>query len=476
VKRSSKAVNSAFMLAGQFIGKGSLFVSVMFLSRFLSDADFGGLLFSIVLGQVYLFLSDMGISLVLNRRSSINPSDTQELLSTSVTLRIMLSLLGFPLLMLAGYLLDIPSEKMFILGIIGLSVIFDSFAEMLYSIFRAGEKMVYESVSRILKGVIGLLGVLLVIHLNLGVIAIAFTYLIRTVVAFVASLIGIRRKGYIILPLYDIGKLKELFIASLPLGIMGLLTIVHQRVDNVLIRQMLGENAVAAWQECIRIVELSILLVVPTLLPGALFPSLCRAFRDGGYERQTGYMARIFTGLAVALSLSVVSTGDRFLRFIWGSGYLRNISSTELQLCLYLSVAGLAAVYLMNILLASLLAVNRVKIVIPVTALALILVIGGNLLLMPLIGLPSAGIFYLSGNLFILICYLVFLKLRGYSLPILREALIAILVSLPVFIAIPLINSLSFLPALMIPVLLYIPIWYFSGGAIAIKETFYHER
>jgi hypothetical protein len=64
IKKSSKAANSAFMLAGQFIGKGSLFVSVMLLSRYLSDSDFGGLLFSIVLGQVYFFLSDMGVSLV----------------------------------------------------------------------------------------------------------------------------------------------------------------------------------------------------------------------------------------------------------------------------------------------------------------------------------------------------------------------------------------------------------------------------
>ena len=50
VQRSSKAANTGFMLVGQFIGKGSLFVSIMFLSRYLSDWDFGGLLFVIVLG------------------------------------------------------------------------------------------------------------------------------------------------------------------------------------------------------------------------------------------------------------------------------------------------------------------------------------------------------------------------------------------------------------------------------------------
>ena len=256
---------------------------------------------------------------------------------------------------------------------------------------------------------------------------------------------------------------------------MGIVTIVHQRVDNILIRQMLGENAVAAWQECLKIVELMLLLVVPTLLPGALFPSLCRSFRDGGYQQQTGNMARIFTGLAVLLALSVLSTGDRFLRFIWGSEYLRNINSSELLLSLYLCITGLAIVYLMNILITSLLAVNKIKIVIPVTTTALILVIGGNLLLMPVIGLPSAGIFYVAGNLLIVVSYWVFLKWKGYSLPIWREAFISIFVSLPAFVLIPLINNLPFLPALLIPPLIYLPIWWFFGGGKAIRELFPHS-
>lgn len=444
----------------------------MFLSRYLSDTDFGCFLFSIVLGQMYLILSDMGVSLILNRRSSMRPADTQELLSTSLTLKIILSLLGLPLLILAGFLLNMSSERMLVLGIIGISVFFESFAELFYSVFRAREKMVYESISRITKGITGVIAVLLVIQFNLGLIAIAFAYVVRTIAALVSAIKGLRAIGFSVLPNIDKGKLKELLISALPLGIMGMVTVVHQKADNILIRQMLGENAIAVWQECLRIVELMLLIAVPTLLPGALFPSLCRTFRDGGYQQQTGYMARIFTGLAVVPALSILSTGERFLRFVWGSEYLRDISSQDMQLCMYLCLAGLAIVYLMNILLASLLAVNRIRIVIPVTTAAMILVIGGNLLLMPVIGLPSAGIFYVAGNLLMLVCYWVFLKWRGYSLPIWREALISILASVPAFAVIPLTRKLPFIPALLIPAIIFIPIWWFSGGGKAVHEVF----
>ena len=463
------------MFAGQFIGKGSLFVSMMFLSRYLSDGDFGGLLFSIALGQMYLILSDLGVSLVLNMRSSMRSAETQELLSSSSTLRAILCLLGFPLLILAGLLLNMSSERMVVLGIIGISVVLESFVEMIYSIFRAREKMIYESICRILMGMIGLTAVLLLIQFRMNLASIASAYVIRTLAAVIVAIVFLKKIGFSILPSINMKKVYELLVASLPIGIMGLLTVTHQRVDNILIRQILGENAVAAWQECLKIIELMLLMVVPTLLPGALFPSLCRSFRDGGYQRQTGNMARIFTGLAVVLSLSVVSAGDKFMRFIWGSEYLRNIPSHELQLVLYLCLAGLAAVYLWNILISALLALNKVRIVVPVTAAALILVVGGNLLLMPVIGLTSAGIFFVAGNLLIVFCYWAFLRWRGYPLPIWREAAISIFVSIPAFTAVVLIRSLPFLPAMLLPALIYIPSWWFTGGRKAIREVFPHK-
>ncbi|MCK5116743.1 MAG: oligosaccharide flippase family protein [Candidatus Aegiribacteria sp.] len=472
VQRSSKAANTGFMLVGQFIGKGSLFVSIMFLSRYLSDWDFGGLLFVIVLGQIYLGLSDIGVSLILNMRSSVRPADTQQLLSASLTLRIILSFLGLPLLMLAGILLNMTPDRMLVLGIIGVSVFFESFAELFYSVFRAREKMVYESICRILMGITGLGAVLLLIQFKMDLTSIASAYVARACAAAIAAVVFLRRIGFSLMPSLDKEKLKDLFITALPLGIMGLVTVVHMRADNILIRQILGENAVAAWQECLRIIEVMLLLVSPTLLPGALFPSLCRAFRDGKYKRQTGHMARIFTGLALVPFLAILSSGDRFLRIVWGSEYLRGIDASELQLSLYLCLAGLAIMYLMIIVLSSLMAVNRIRIVVPVTAAALILVVVGNLLLMPVLGLPSAGVFFVAGNLLILVSYWVFLKWKGYSVPIWREAFISILASVPAFAVIPLTRRLPFLPALLIPALIFVPVWWFSGGAKAIHEVF----
>ena len=128
--------------------------------------------------------------------------------------------------------------------------------------------------------------------------------------------------------------------------------------------------------------------------------------------------------------------------------------------------------YLMIIVLSSLMALNRIRIVVPVTSAALILVVGGNLLLMPVLGLPSAGILFVSGNLLILVSYWVFLKWKGYSLPIWRETLISILASVPAFAVIPLTRRLPFIPALLIPAMIFVPIWWFSGGGKAINEIF----
>jgi len=463
------------MLAGQIIGKGSLFLSLMLLSRYLSDADFGGLLFAVALGQIYLFLSDMGVSLVLNMRSSMIPANTQELLSTSISLRIILSILAFPLLMAAGFLLDMSSERMILLGVIGLSVFFETFAEMFYSIFRASEKMVYESVCRILMGFTCLISVAVFIRFESDLTVISLAYVLRTFAAAAIAVVFLRKTGFSIKPQFRADRLKELFIAALPLGIMSIHTVIHQRVDTVLIRQMLGENAVAAWHECLKIIEIMILAVIPTLLPGALFPSLCRSFRDGVYQRQTGSMARVFMAFAVVLSVSVLSAGNRVLRVIWGSEYLRSIDPGDLQLCLFLSLAGLAGIYLVTLMISSLLALNKVRIVIPVTAGGLVLVVAGNYLLIPVIGLPAVAVLFALGNALMTLCYWVFLKWKGFYLPVWKEAGISILAALPAFAVIPFVRNLPFIPAILIPPVIYAPIWWFTGGNRTVREVFPHR-
>lgn len=470
--RASKAHNSFFMLAGQFAGKGTLFLSVMILSRYLTDVDFGAILFSIVLGQVYLLFSDMGVALIINMRSSVRPSESQTLLASSLTLRAILAILGLPLLILSGVLLGMSHDRLILLAIIGLSVVFESFSELFYSIFRSREKMLYESISRIVMGFTGLSAVFILTNLGAGLIVIALSYVLRTVAAVALSAFFIIREGFAVRFSRDAGTLRKLLIASLPLGVMGILVVAHQRADNIIIRQMLGENAVAAWQQCLRIVEILILLVVPTLLPGALFPSLCRAFRNGQYSRQTGDMARVFTMMALVPAMMIVSTGGRTLRYIWGPGYLRGIGQADLQLCLYLSLAGLLVVYLMNIMIDSLLAVNKIRVVVPVTFSALLLVIAGNIVLIPGLGLPSAGILFVAGNLLILLSYWVFLRWRGYSLPIWRETFLSILAAVPAAAVLPLSSRLPFLAALLLPVAVYIPVWWFTGGRRAVARLF----
>ncbi len=460
------------MIAGQFFGKGSLFISVMLLSRYMSDDDFGALLFSVVLGQVLLYFSDMGVSLVVNRRASLVQKDSQELLSTAFSLRIVLGLSGWALLSASGYALGLRGERLGVLGIIGLSLVLESHAEMIYSVFRAGETMILEGLSRIAKGITGLALVLAAVKLEMGLSAIAWSYVIRTALALGIAVIGSGRIGISLRPLFNRSRMRELLVASLPLGIMGLLTVIQQRADTVVVRQMLGENAVAAWQECIRIVEMLLLMVVPTLLPGALFPSLCRSFSLGGYKRETADMARIFTGFAFAISLGIVSTGDRFLQLIWGASYLRGIDTGALQLCLYMSLAGLGIIYLANILLASLLALDRVKVVIPVSLGVLIIVILGNVLLIPAMGLAATGILFLSGNVIILVSYWTFLRWRGFSVPIWRETLISVTVGLPVLALTAVTRRTSFIPAFLIPAVSYFALWWVTGGGKALKRLF----
>ena len=168
--------------------------------------------------------------------------------------------------------------------------------------------------------------------------------------------------------------------------------------------------------------------------------------------------------------------GTRLLELLWGASYLREFDPWDLQLCLYLSLGGLAALYLINILVSSLMALNKIRVVIPVSAGAVVMVVVGNLLLIPRIGLPSVGVFFVASNILVLLTYWNFLRWRGYSLPVWREAGISMALALPAVPVAILMRNSAFVPAFMVPILLYVILWLMAGGYKTLRRLFPFSR
>lgn len=462
----SVARNSITMLSGQLLGKGALFASLMMLSRYLDDTSFGMLVFAVALGQILIFLADLGVSLIANKKFSLNSDRIQEIYSTALGLRFLTSIASLALLMIVSEIAGYNPHQQLMIVFIGFGAALEAVTELQYAVFRARERMVYEALSRGAGGFTALLLALVVVIADLGSIAASATYTIRSMVILGSSLFFLRRFRIRIRPGFCIRHMLKLLGESWPLGVMGLLLVAFQRIDNVVIRATCSVEAVGAYQESYRILETFLLLITPSLLPGALFPGLCRSFAEGWEAARSKMVsiAQLVTGIAGAVMIPVLAGGMDFLRLVWGENYLRGLERSEVQTAFFILMAGIPAVFWMNFLVASIIARGKQWITMPVTAIALVLSLAGNILLVPRIGIPGAAIMVISVNFVMSLLYFITLRRDGV-LPLLRllwKPLIAVLVSVPMIF---LTTGLPMIIRMIVPTSAYLITWFMLGGA-----------
>ena len=462
----SLGTNSIMMAAGQVLGKGGFLATLLVLSRYLDDTAFGALAFAVVMGQVLFLAIDAGVSVIANRQFSVDPTHRQELLSTALGLRTAMSLGGLILLIGLGLLAGYSRLELRYMGAVGVSMVMAAFSELFYAIFRSSEMMVWEALSRSFGGIVSVGLAVAVTRLDLGRSAAVLPYVVRSLLMLgLSGSILILRFRLRLLPAFNRSHMKRLFIESLPLAITGFLLMASHKLDSVVIRSVLGVKAVGAYQECFRVVETVVLVITPTLLPGALFPALCRAFRDGWHLVRDRMMeiAQLVTGLALLLLIPLWTVSERLLPLMWGDSFRRGQAFGDVHLVFKLVLLGIPLAFLMNFLAAAGVAVHKQRQGVWVGVAAVVASLGLNILLLPRMGLPGAGVAFLVTSF--LECVIMYLIIRQCGrLPLLLSIWKPLLAAVPSATAVLLLPESPLLLRPMAAIVAFLAVWIPVGG------------
>jgi len=474
--RSSPARNSATLLVGQVMTKGCFIAGMMLLSRYLDDGEFGLLTLTVAIGQIFFFAADMGVSMTLNRRMSTSRPGMGRLVRQASGLRLAaVCLPGAAAIVFCRLCLGssffLPA--VFILA----SFAFDAFSEIGFAVFRGAERTAGEGVSRAVSGVTSILLLVAVTQLDLGIHAAAATYALRSMLMLFSVAIFLGGFGFSLIPSFSRKASADLLRESWSLGVMGLLMIVLQRVDNLVLAGAAGERVVGAWQECYRIVDSLTLLITPALLPGALFPALCRAMEEGQAEARAAMrsIAQLVTGLAVMCLLVFASGGLPVLELVWGGGYLRGLDQGTLGTAYALSLAAIVPAFWMNFLLAGAMAAGRRKSAMGAAAAGLVVATAGNLALVPLLGIEGTATTYLATNLFMSAVLLAALR-RWTGAGIFSALVKPSLCALPAVAAALVLGRAPLLLRSAVPAAVFAIPWIHSGGADMLLPARFRRR
>lgn len=303
------------MFMGLFVG--------IWVARYLGPEQFG--LLSYAQSFVFLFtaIATLGLDSIVVRELVKDNSQRNVLLGTAFALKLIGSLCILPLLWFGVQFTSNDSYTNLLIFIIASGTIFQSFnvidfyyQSSVLSKYVAFANTITLAISSIIK---------IVLILNeASLLAFAIVGVFDTVILALGLIYFYWQKTHHSLREWQFDKVvaKQLLKDSFPLIIVSLLTVIYARIDQIMIKELLGSYEVGLFSTSVRITEAW--LFVPVVIANSVFPNIITSRNKSTSLYKTRlqalYQLVIFIGLSVALIVSLTSSS--IIELLYGAKYI----------------------------------------------------------------------------------------------------------------------------------------------------------
>ncbi len=272
------------------------------LTRYLGKAGYG------LYTSIYAFvgtcsiLGDIGLNVILNREIAKQREHGSRLLGQTLVLKTLLVLLFLVVVMTAAIACSFGSLEWLLLSICALESGIRTYANTLVTALRAYEIMGYETIITLLDRACWVVGILLVVWLDLGLVVVFLVFLfaaiIRLTSAFIICWIHLPRPR----PSVNLRVWRFLLREAWPIGLTLGARRVYDRVGIVQLSTVSDSATVGLFSGPNRVYQLTNSLT--SSVPDALFPSMAAAARISKNYLQwitvSGLKALLLTTLPLA--------------------------------------------------------------------------------------------------------------------------------------------------------------------------------
>ena len=304
------------MFMGLFVG--------IWVARYLGPEQFG--LLSYAQSFVFLFtaIATLGLDSIVVRELVKDNSQRNVLLGTAFTLKLIGSLCILPLLWLGVQFTSNDSYTNLLIFIIASGTIFQSFnvidfyyQSSVLSKYVAFANTITLAISSIIK---------IVLILNeASLLAFAIVGVFDTIILSLGLIYFYWQKTHHSLREWQFDKVvaTRLLADSWPLILSSVMISLYMKIDQVMIKEMLDNNAVGQYAAAVRISEAWYFL--PMAICNSVFPAIINAKKVSEtlyYQRlKRLYFVMVWLGVAVALPMTFMS--DWIISLLYGSAYIQ---------------------------------------------------------------------------------------------------------------------------------------------------------
>jgi len=298
------------MILGLFVG--------IWVARYLGPERFG--LFSYAQAFVGLFsaIATLGLNGIVIRELVKYPEKEKELLGTAFVLKVFGAVLTLVLLYISINFTSNNSYTNSFIFIIASAVIFQSFNIIDFH-FQAkvmSKYIVYTNSFSLLLS--SLLKIILILN-NASLISFAWVVLFDSIVLSLGYLywyFRVEENFFLFQVVFSFELAKSLLKDSWPLILSGIVIAIYMKTDQIMIKEMLGNEAVGQYSAAVRLSEAW--YFIPMIISSSLFPAILNA--ELYYERlQKLYDLMVIIALSIAFPMTFLSDG--LINLLYGNAY-----------------------------------------------------------------------------------------------------------------------------------------------------------
>jgi O-antigen/teichoic acid export membrane protein len=314
--------NIGWLFFDKVLRMGVGLLVVVWIARYLGPDQFG--LFNFVSAFVGMFgaVAGLGLQSIVVREIVRDPACKEETLGTAAVLQLLGGLLAYGCVLGSIFLLR-PEDTLAQLLVAILSSIM---------LFRFTDVALYWFESQVLSKYIvwvqnGCFLIFAVIKVglilsNAPLLAFAWAIVAEALIVAVLVIFMLSLRGPKLQQLrFSLLRAKTLMADSWPLLLSGMAIMVYMKIDQIMLGQMLGDDAVGIYSAAVRISE--VWYFIPMMIAASVFPAILEAKKrdEAQYLQRLQRLYDLMVWLSVAIALPMTFLSTPIVLALFGSAY-----------------------------------------------------------------------------------------------------------------------------------------------------------
>ncbi|MGZ4927433.1 MAG: flippase [Halobacteriota archaeon] len=315
--------NTGFLFSGNAISAVISFVITIYIARILPISDFGSYITVISFVSLFGIFTDFGINTVIIREGAKKPEDTHKLIFSTMGLKLLMSLATMLVVIVFALLTPYPLDVKVLIVLMSVTLVMGGVGSMFSAVFCIYQDMKYISIIQIAERITFATLAFVFLIAGLGVPGVIIAIVIAAFASLILNFIISRRLDNYKLnfrPILD----RAILIPALWFGLAGMLGMIWQHVDTILISLLSNMTQVGLYTPAVNYIGIGDMAVVA--LTSAFFPIICKAVHERKISKKEYFKYLSYFAVAGLVAVGVTyAFGGPVMIFAFGPKFADSI-------------------------------------------------------------------------------------------------------------------------------------------------------